>query len=314
MKRIMKFNRPLFWDHTTYSSKKMQNVPWIIGSMGLNILNYGIYRLNGGMRSYFYNLSLQIQKNEISINYCHELTKIKEIKKGFILTIYDKKTEKSKNVLVKNNLYLNITIWNFLELYQENNSFTKKLKQKIIKKSAWGACALYGYFEDNDNISEKPWYHQIFYEKDEINELKSSLYLSVYSREVNKNIRNFTATIHFKTELYDPEKKELYKLRLIERIENTLNLKVKYCEFASPKTFEKFTLRKFGKVGGFITNSYNMIFKPIPSIYNHPNQISRMYFVGDSVFPGQGIISSSISGIIACERSSNIKFNDIFKQ
>jgi phytoene dehydrogenase-like protein len=290
---------------------KMNYVPWIFGSMGISILNYGIYRLNGGMRSYFMNLAFQIQDKGIKINYQHELLSIEEDKKGFILSILDKKNNKIKKILTNKNLYLNITIWNFLKIYKEENSFKKKLIHKIENKSSWGACALFGFFENNEAFPNGPWYHQIFFEDNEIEELKSSLYLSVYKKEINNNIRCFTATIHFKINLYEHEKKEFYKNKLISRIEKTLKIKLQNCEFASPSTYEKFTIRDKGKVGGMITNAYDIIFKSIPSVYKHPNNTSKLFFVGDSVFPGQGIVSSTISGVIAWERATNLKFSEL---
>jgi len=290
---------------------KIKYVPWIFGSMGISILNYGIYRLNGGMRTYFMDLAFQIQDKGIKINYQHELLSIEEDKKGFILSILDRKKNIRKKILAHKNLFLNITVWNFLKIYKEENSFKKKLNHKIKNRSSWGACALFGYFEHKETYPIGPWYHQIFFEENEIEELKSSLYLSVYKKEQNNNIRCFTATIHFKINQYDHQKKEFYKNKLIARIEKTLKIKIQNCEFASPSTYEKFTYRDKGKVGGMITNAYDIIFKSIPSVYKHPNKSSKLFFVGDSVFPGQGIVSSSISGVIAWERATNLKFSEL---
>ena len=289
----------------------MKNVPWVLGSMGLSILGFGIYRLEGGMRSYFYNLSLQVQKKGLKIHYKHELKKIKICKEGFLLTIYDGKNKKISDVLVRKNLYLNLTIWNVLKVFDEKNGFTKKIQKKSLNDQTWGACALYGFFENQDDYPKSPWYHQIFSNSDEIVELNSSIYLSIYQEEHDTKIRNFTATIHFNISSYCFEKKDIYHKKILERIEKSLLIKIIKSEFASPQTFEKYTLRDRGQVGGIITNSFNMFFNPTPSSYLHPNKSSKLFLVGDTVFPGQGIISSSLSGIIAWERSTGLKFSEL---
>ncbi|APJ04057.1 NAD(P)-binding protein [Silvanigrella aquatica] len=290
---------------------EMKKVPSLFGIMGLSILGYGIYRLQGGMRTYFYKLSLQIQKKGLKISYGHELKSIQIIDAGFLLDVYDKRHHINKKILVKKNLFLNLTLWNILKIFNEKNSFTKKLQNKLLKQESWGACALYGYFENKESFPQLPWYHQIFSSHNEIIELNSSLYLSVYQAEENNHLRHFTATIHMDIKLYNEVLKTTYHEKLRERLENALQIKVIESEFATPKTYEKYTLRSDGKVGGFITNSYNMIFPATPSEFKHPNKISKLYIVGDSVFPGQGVVSSSLSGIIAWERAFNQRFSNL---
>jgi len=266
------------------------------------------------MRTYFYKLSLQIQKKGLKISYAHELKQVHISPEGFLIEVYDKRNNISKKIRVKKNLFLNLTLWNILKVFKEKNSFTNKLQNKIKKEESWAACAIYGYFDNKSNYPQSPWYHQVFSNHHEMFEINSSLYVSVYQADENSKMRHFTATIHIDLKYYNNELKNIYHQKLIERIENALHIKIINSEFATPKTFEKYTLRSEGKVGGFITNFYNIIFPPATSEYKHPNKISKLYIVGDSVFPGQGIISSSISGIIAWERATGMSFSEINKQ
>lgn len=287
----------------------MENVPWLFGGMGLSILNYGIYRFEGGMRSYFFQLALQIQQNGLNIYYQHKLISISECEAGFILEIFNGKLNKNQNVLVKNNLFLNLTIWDFISLYKENNSFKKKLVKLAHKNSAWTAFALYGYFIDAEAYPSNPWYFQIFSAENELSELKSSLYVSIQER--SDSYRYFTATIHINPEEIKQELTEVYKQHIILRIENALKVKILSPELATHKTFEKYTARSNGRVGGLIVNALNPIINPIPNYFVHKNKVTKLYLLGDSYFPGQGIISSTVCGINAWERAFKTKYSNL---
>ena len=91
----------------------------------------------------------------------------------------------------------------------------------------------------------------------------------------------------------------------------SLGIEILSPEFASQKTFEKYTAREKGRVGGLIINSLNTILKPIPNFYHHKNKKAKIFLIGDCYFPGQGIISSSVSGINAWERAFHCKFSQL---
>lgn len=288
------------------AQNSMNKVPTLLAVMGLSILNYGIVRLDGGMRSYFKRMSVQIIKNGMPIQFSHELIKIDPIPKGgFLIDIHDKKNASFQKILVRKNLFLNLTLWNIAKLIPVQ--FIPKIELKSETEKAWGACALYGYFQDEPSFPRGPWYHQIFPEPND-NELTHGLYVSIYQQNKNENYRYFTATIHVELENFSKEKSDLYMNLMKKRIEKSLKIIILETEFASPKTYEKFTLRYKGYVGGVITQMANFIFSPVSSTLK--NGTSCVYIVGDSVFPGQGVISCSLSGIIAWERATGLKFGD----
>ncbi|WGL58581.1 NAD(P)-binding protein [Pigmentibacter sp. JX0631] len=287
----------------------MEKIPWLFGSLGLNIINNGIYRYQEGMRSYFYNLSLQIKKNELGIFYQFKVIEIYEETTGFKIKVHDLKKNIYHYLTVTDNLFLNITLWDFLEIFQVNNKYKKKLTNLAQTFETWQAFSLYGYFEDFISPSEEPRYIQIFPPDEEILELKSSLYLSIY--EQKNSIRSFTATIHVKSKYVQNELKETYKVNLIERIEKNLNIKIKSPEFSMHHSFAYYTQRSEGRVGGLIVNSLNTLLNPIPNVYTHPNNKTKLFLIGDNYFPGQGVISSTVCGIIAWERAFKGNFSKL---
>ncbi len=258
---------------------------------------------------YFNNLSIQIQKNGLDIFYQNRLTAITENEEGFVLELIDTKSNLKQNVLVTNNLFLNLSIYDFIKIYKEENSYKKKLIKVVNSKNSWTAFALYGYFKEINNFSDGPQYFQIFSSNDEIKELKSSLYVSI--SEIKNDFRVFTATIHINLSEIRDENISIYKNKLIDRIERSLAIKILSPEFASQKTFEKYTARENGRVGGLIINSLNSLLNPIPNFYHHKNNKAKIFLIGDCYFPGQGIISASVSGINAWERAFNCKFSNL---
>ncbi|WP_186646413.1 NAD(P)-binding protein [Fluviispira vulneris] len=295
----------------------MENTPWIVGCMGLSILHKGIYRLDGGMRSYFKNMSTQISKRKMHVIYAQEVKEITHFDDGYFIKTIDR-NKIQKNYVVRDNLFVNTSIWNVVKLFNEdpflyNHKIFKKWKEKSEESQGWGALALYGYFNDDLAYPREPWYHQLFPDKTEEAELSSSLYLSIYQHEHDSKIRCFTATVHIEISLFKPTKKTIYLEQLKKRIENAVNLQIIDCEIATPFTFEKYTLRNRGQVGGLIANFKNFLFKPTPSMIYHYNNKSTLYLIGDCVFPGQGVISSTLSGIIAWERATGHKFKHFIK-
>ncbi|KAB8030860.1 hypothetical protein [Fluviispira multicolorata] len=295
----------------------MYNTPWIVGCMGLSILNKGIYRLDGGMRSYFKSMSSQISKRKMKIMYAQEVKEITHFDDGYFIKTLDR-NKNQKNYVVKDNLFINSSVWNVINLFKEdpflyNHKTFKKWKEKSSHARGWGALAIYGYFNDDLAYPKEPWYHQIFPLKNEETEINSPLYLSIYQKENESNIRCFTATIHIEIDSYKSNLKEKYLDQLKKRIENSINLEIVNCELATPITFEKYTLRNKGQVGGLIANFNNFLFRPTPSNIEHYNNKSKLYLIGDCVFPGQGVISSTVSGIIAWERATGHKFSRFLK-
>jgi phytoene dehydrogenase-like protein len=70
-----------------------------------------------------------------------------------------------------------------------------------------------------------------------------------------------------------------------------------YYHSSSPSTWQDWTLRKFGFVGG-----YPQYKKIKPWQMSGARVEKGMYICGDSVYPGQGIPGVALSGLLAAEK------------
>jgi C-3',4' desaturase CrtD len=96
-------------------------------------------------------------------------------------------------------------------------------------------------------------------------------------------------------------KKALFQSRLIEALGRALPVApsaLLHAEFASPRSFKRYTRRNAGAVGGAPVGRSNSNFFAVDSAVFGPG----LWVVGDSVFPGQGTMATVVSAIRVIER------------
>ena len=114
---------------------------------------------------------------------------------------------------------------------------------------------------------------------------------------------SLTVSTHAMPSLWENLSQEEYHQRkqiLQEEILNRIYKKIPQLKGAihdpfvgTPKTFERYTKRHKGLVGGIpITRKYFPFSYPLPF-----TPVEDLYFVGDTVFPGQGLLGVSV-GVI----------------
>ncbi len=80
-----------------------------------------------------------------------------------------------------------------------------------------------------------------------------------------------------------------------------------HAEFASPRSFRRYTRRTAGAVGGAPVSQSNSNFRAVgPDIFG-----PGLWVVGDAVFPGQGTMSTVLSAIRVVERITGISWTAI---
>lgn len=264
-------------------------VPFLPACLALNY-PAETYYINGGM--YSFSKIMQDKFTELGgkILFKHKVEKITKERAAY-------KVIANKGELFANKIISNIPIWNIEILFKDANS--KKYFQKISDKNseAWGAFTLYFGVEDNFN-DYGALYHQIHFKSSIA--ASGSVFVSISKSgdelKAPEGWRTVTISTHianpeewksYSEEIYEGKKKiltdEILKL-LEENFENFVNCKRKYVLSGSPKTFEFYTKRKNGYVGGMPTTIKRNFFRQIPS----KTPIADFYLVGDTVFPGQG--------------------------
>jgi phytoene dehydrogenase-like protein len=78
----------------------------------------------------------------------------------------------------------------------------------------------------------------------------------------------------------------------------------KYVTAGTPKTFERYTGRQSGYVGG-LPFLYGMNPWSIPG---HTTQLQNIYRVGDTTFPGQGLVGV-VAGSLALDQQITAKLS-----
>jgi phytoene dehydrogenase-like protein len=86
-------------------------------------------------------------------------------------------------------------------------------------------------------------------------------------------------------------------LQAAERVIPALRSGIEVLEVGTPRTFERFTRRPFGLVGGVPqTRSRSNFFAQ-----SRKSGLDGLWLAGDTIFPGQGTVGVTLSGMLAAE-------------
>lgn len=299
--------------------------PWLAAAMGVSILNRGIFRCRGGMRHYFRPFVSSFEEHGGSYKPNELITQIATHPEGFLITSQNTRSGEVSHFLATQSLILNLTVWDVLSgIIPENDPIRatrvyKKWQKRCAHEQGWGAFAIYALVPDNKSWSDDTQYHQVFPSCDEPSHVQSSLYVSIPARTDPANptgYRVLTATLHINSQQpFSDELKAQTTHTLVSRIERALGTQLSNVESATPSTYARYTRRLHGQVGGFPLSFKNFLFLALPSMVQHPlGKNSRLLLCGDTVFPGQGVIACSVSGIIAFERACRMNFRRLLKQ
>lgn len=190
----------------------------------------------------------------------------------------------------------------------------------------WQALALYGWLSADQqspspgSVAEtkhqgrfgpdaaQPWYLQIFPKAGDL--IPHALYLSAGPLQTDQRclesgpFRVFTATVHVRwadqpSGLRD---RAAFLAEMTARAERATGCRVVGAELAVPSTFEKYTLRPEGRVGGPPLGFDGFAWRALNTAVQHPLGGGDLVLAGDWVFPGQGVVAASLSGALAASR------------
>lgn len=198
-------------------------------------------------------------------------------------------------------IVLSIPVWNIANLFEneEKEFFTEEASGF---KFAWGALTVYGVVKKHqiENL-----YHQVHTEADKSlffsfskwgDKWRSPDQEQVFSVSQHVEPDSFPNKSNF--ELYNSEK-EKFRATVIKALVDNLGIEESSIEIdsvATPSTFLHYTNRFNGFVGGIPHQKGLSLFK-FPSI---KTPFKNIYRIGDTVFPGQGIVGV-IGGALMAE-------------
>ena len=278
------------------AQEKSDKVPYLLAALGLNYPKDTFYSY-GGITSMGHEIEKKIKEFKGDVKKRRKVFSI-EKKESNIFSVkaeFNKKTE----VYESKNIISNIPIWNFANIC--GGAF--KNKMNIVSKKyskSWGAMTYYFSVKFNKDLGSL--YHQVH-----SNELKNfiqseSLFFSFSEKDDLSRSKNgfqtVTVSTHISIDLFKEQDFYGDNKAKIKRFENiVLNtfkenfkkfeiLEIGKGEVGTPATFEKYTNRFEGRVGGiphildYYPFSYPKNATPDPNIF----------LVGDTVFPGQGVV------------------------
>ncbi|MCX8059588.1 MAG: hypothetical protein N3C13_00120, partial [Aquificaceae bacterium] len=277
----------LFLTHHTLITAQgfLEEVPFSVASLGLTYPNLTNYYVVGGMGKLLETFSQRVKHLLLK-------TKVKSVKKkpwGFVVQTNRGDYEAKKVVL-------NTTIWRAGDLVEELRDYSELAKRRYAK--LWGAFTLYLTVE-GDLPPDFAHHHFILLREPIPYTGSRSLFLSVsepddpvLSKERTKSV---TVSTHTKLELWEGLSQEAYREKKEKATQHCLEViyahipalrhikKIKVMA-GTPRTFERYTSRYRGSVGGVPVTRENF-----PFGYPSPlTPVEGVYLVGDTVFPGQG--------------------------
>jgi phytoene dehydrogenase-like protein len=261
------------------------DTPGLFGILGAQYPN-DTYYLNGGMRTFF--SKVQEKCSEIKTN--TEVISISKINK-----VFEVKTRNS--VFYANNIISTIP--------QKNNQIILGLgTDSTNEDETWSAFTL--YFTVPDTIKIDSLFYQIHVAPIKHIQTKSFFVSFSHPHDLERNVKHrqtVTISTHALPSLFknlSKENYEYYKFEIGHSILATFlehfNLnknEIENLEIGTPRTFERYTRRINGSVGG-LGHHLNNNLKDYLFI-NEP--IKNFYSIGDTTFPGQGIASVIYSAL-----------------
>lgn len=262
--------------------------PYITGAMGLTYPSETYYPIGG-----IYAPALQIQRAFRAYGgetiYRAPVTDIRLLNDTYVVSTPDE-TYSAKGIVS------NIPIWNMAELtHGSMRGYFTKQSDKFSE--AWGAVTV--YFAVRNIFAIQSPYYQIHIDSPLPYCASKSIFVTFSmdgdTSKAPEGWRTVTVSTHAHTKDWKdvPEdeytaRKQAIEERVIKEIARVIpevaTAEKEYVSSGTPHTFERYTSRKDGFVGG-IPHSIESNFLLLPP---NTTPFKNFYMVGDSVFPGQG--------------------------
>lgn len=287
-----------------------KEVPALLAAMGL-IYPDDMYYADGGITSYGDKLAEVIENHGGKIYKRHQVKHIEKIGPSFTVSgdAPAGKVFKENSDLVVSNL----TVWDTPRLFNDKESKLFKVQKE---RGAWSAVT--GYFAVKAIKPIEPLYHQVHYHHPEFG--KGSFFFSFSHPQdelrAPEGMQTVTVSTHTRTrdwpnkeekEAYDQLKKKFGDF-ITEVFESEFSaneiVEKTDIEIGSPHTFKRFTGRNNGLVGGLPHNLRN-------NILTFPTQetpIKGLYQIGDTTFPGQGIVGVITGALMLAGKINNTNY------
>ena len=260
----------------------------LYSASALDLPRRGVAHLENGIGTLSEILVEKIKENGGEVIFRQEVLKIVPKKpSGYLIET------KKKELFHADIIIANLTPWNVLDLFRESPpEFSKDLKQ--FSDDNWGAFMLYLGVEAEKIPDGFALHHQIIRRLPlgEGNSLFMSISPAWDTKRAPQGKRAVTISTHTRMkkwwDLFNSDvsaytnEKHAFTQKIMEGLGAVLpdiNTASSLILPGTPITFQRYTGRKLGWVGGFPQTNLFTAF--------HPRLDKNLYLVGDSIFPGQ---------------------------
>lgn len=263
----------------------------VYGATALDLARQGVYHAKGGMGGLANTLVKYIHQQGGQVHFKQKVSRI-HTQGRRILSV---ETERGRS-LPGDFLLANLTPWSLTTLL--GREATPKLRREFLERQpGWGAFVLHLGAQDDTCFEGIADHHQIISDLNAPLGEGNSLFVSISPRDDASRAPNGhrAITVSTHTELQpwwdlhedDPQAYQAYKASMMEDVIGTIDrtipgfrdsLRLKLP--GTPLTYEYYTGRHMGTVGGFAQTS---LFRARSPNTGHPH----IRLIGDSIFPGQ---------------------------
>ncbi len=288
---------------------KANEAPFLLASAGLSYPNLVNYYAPGGMIEIPKTLLSFIQKHGGSYKNKSEVMSVRKVSDGTAEKVWEVKTK--HDTFYCFDLISNIPIWNLESLFTSKEPSIEGIS-KMYEKGIWGAFTM-GIAMEADLAGEECLHHQIHLSEPIPFGGGDSIFVSISHKDDLVRSKDGIRILSISTHLSDPEtwnrkdpdyqiKKRQIEAIVIAALSDTFpwfqKNKIAFQHSATPVTWQTWTGRKFGRVGGIPSSYFSNPFRYLSSLSGIPN----FYLTGDTVYPGQGIPAVCIGGINLANR------------
>ncbi len=274
----------------------MEEVNFLFGATALCYTNFPNYYVDGGLINLVQPFVDFIEANGGEVKMREGVKKIEREDDHYIV-------ESNKETYQAEYMISGLPINNTLELFHDES--TNGLREKLMSSKQLNSAFQMGIgFQPHKDF--EAIHHQIHLEKPLAETGSDSIFISLsHPEDKARADEQGQMVMSISTHTPDPEKhivdNEKAEAAIIEVLEAHDFLKsenIKYQHSSTPKSWAKWTGRKWGFVGGY---PQYMNIKPWQMLDARLDK-HKAYMVGDTVYPGQGIPGVTLSGIIATEK------------
>lgn len=276
------------------AQNKCDEVNMLFGATALCYTNFGNYYMPGGMAGLVNRLTDYFQAKGGRLMLRSQVTAIAPNQNGISLVLGD---EKINYTTVVSSIPLN-NLHNLLPASKAKQVITAKLLPSVKLSSALQLGI--GF---RPHRAFECLHHQIHLEEPLAGTQTHSIFISLHPADDQLRAAAGQMAMSVSTHWPDPqhnriENRELAEKQILDALEAHDFLKrehIVYLHSSGPKSWEKWTGRQWGFVGGYPQ------FKSIKpwQMMGARLQKGKLYVCGDTTYPGQGIPGAVLSGLIA---------------